>query len=122
MPKKNSQKYTNEQVIKAIRETKGMLTLTARALGCDYNTVASYVAKNPAIKQALQDAKEALLDAVELTLYDKAIKERDTTALIFLAKTQGKKRGYVERQEVDNSGGLEIHITHKANPKDDADD
>jgi len=114
MPKKNSQKFPNEQIIQAIQETKGMLTLTAKRLGIEYHTMQSYVAKNPDIQEALHETKNALLDAVELTLYDKAIKERDITALIFLAKTQGKARGYSEKTETEHSGALEIRITHDA--------
>lgn len=110
MSKKNSQKYPTEMVIQAIKDTKGMLTLTAQRLDCAYTTLQDYIARNPEIAQAYKETKESLLDAVELTLYDKAIKERDTTALIFLAKTQGKQRGYTERQETEHSGGLEIKV------------
>ncbi|PKM70616.1 MAG: PBSX family phage terminase large subunit, partial [Firmicutes bacterium HGW-Firmicutes-18] len=40
-----------------------------------------------------------MVDNVESVLYNKAL-EGDTTSVIFFLKTQGKGRGYVERQEV----------------------
>jgi transcriptional regulator of acetoin/glycerol metabolism len=35
----NKEAYTKEQMIEALRATKGMKTIAARRLGCDYNTV-----------------------------------------------------------------------------------
>lgn len=102
-------KYTAEQVAAALTETRGMKTLAARKLGCSYNTVQRYIDTYPTVKQALDEAHESLGDNVELTLVNEALGQRDKTgrvvrdpnitALIFLAKTKFKQRGYVERQE-----------------------
>ena len=46
------------------------------------------------------------LDFAESQLH-KQIQDNSTSATIFYLKTQGKKRGYVERQELDLSSGNE---------------
>ena len=38
------------------------------------------------------------------------IKSDDTTAMIFYLKTQGKERGYIERQEVEHSGAVDVVV------------
>jgi hypothetical protein len=40
------------------------------------------------------------------------LKKGNIAALIFFLKTQGKSRGYVERQEVAQSGKLEIEYVN----------
>lgn len=89
-------KYTADEMIAALQETKGMITLAARKLGCSVHTVQRYIELYPTVKAAKQTEHEKLGDNVELALYEEAIKKRNITALIFLAKTQFKERGYVE--------------------------
>ena len=95
-------KRSNEEIIAAIHKTKGMITLTAQELGISYNTLRSYIDKSEALQRAMKETHDSMLDAAELKLYSKAVVEGDTTALIFLLKTKGKQRGYVER--VENTG------------------
>lgn len=54
--------------------------------------------EDPEYKKAVLDIGERVLDFAESELF-KQIREGSTTATIFLLKTKGKKRGYIERQE-----------------------
>jgi len=63
----------------------------------------------PTLKVVLADAREKMIDNVESKLYSKAL-DGDTTAMIFFLKTQGKGRGYVERQEVTGANGGAIIV------------
>ena len=48
----------------------------------------------------VKDVQESLLDLAESKLMEN-INKNDNTSIIFFLKTKGKKRGYIERQEVD---------------------
>jgi len=98
---------TAARIIAAISESSGLLTLAAKKAGLGYSTVWRYTQEFPAVKQAVIEAKERMLDFAEGKLYEK-IKSGDNAAIIFYLKTQGKARGYVERQEVTGEGGQPI--------------
>ncbi len=107
---------TAKRIIKALKETNGLLTMAAAKSGIGYRTVCRYVAEFPSVKEAAQDAKEAMLDFAEGKLYMK-IKDGDNTAIIFYLKTQGKARGYIERQEFANPTGESFRVEHDAKAK-----
>lgn len=101
--------YKAEEVAKAITDAKGLITVAAKRLGCSPNTIYAHIEKNPTVKQAMEDARAAMTDFAESALYAK-IQGGDTTAIIFYLKTQGKKRGYVERQEFTGADGDKLTV------------
>jgi len=107
---------TAEKIIKALGETQGLLTMAARKAGVSYTTVKRYAAEFPSVKQAVQDAKESMLDFAEGKLYSK-IKDGDNVAILFYLKTQGKARGYIERSEISNPAGESFRVEHDAKSK-----
>jgi len=98
---------TAARIIAAISESSGLLTLAAKKAGLGYSTVWRYTQEFPTVKQAVIEAKERMLDFAEGKLYER-IMSGDNAAIIFYLKTQGKARGYVERQEVTGEGGQPI--------------
>ena len=105
------EQYTAEQVAQAIIKAQGVLIGAAQALGCSRQTVDNYIKKYKTVKDAYAEANEITIDFVETALLKK-IKSGDTTAMIFYLKTKGKNRGYVERQEVENTGKVQIHVVY----------
>lgn len=95
-------KYTTQQVIQAIRETKGLVSLAAKRLGCHPDTVRRYAARYPTVAAALREERAAMTDVAELALYS-AIQRGEPWAVTFYLKTQGKDRGYTERIDVIHS-------------------
>ena len=89
---------TANRIIKALGAEQGLLTMAARRAGVSYTTMNRYVHDFPSVKDAVQEAKESMLDFTEGKLYEK-IKNGDTACIIFFLKTQGKGRGFIERQE-----------------------
>lgn len=107
MPKKN--KFTTKQVIQAITDAKGMLSAAARKLGCDYSTLWNYSKRFPAVQESIDNQREAVTDMAELKLF-KAINAGEAWAVCFYLKTQGKKRGYVERHEHTGKDGNPLEV------------
>jgi len=98
-----------EDYIDAIHNSRGLLTAAADALGCTRGAIYAAAQKHPEIKQAIEDARDRTTDMAESKLFQK-ISEGDNTAIIFYLKTQAKKRGYVERQEVTGADGNELTV------------
>jgi len=98
-----------EDYINAIHKSRGLLTAAADALGCTRGAIYEAAKKHPEIQQAIEEARERTTDVAEGKLFQK-INEGDNTAIIFYLKTQGKKRGYVERQEVTGAEGTELTV------------
>ncbi len=93
---------TAARIIKALGESNGLLSLAAKIAHVGYTTMWRYTKEFPTVKQAVFEAKEAMLDFAEGKLYGN-IRDGDNTAIIFFLKTQGKSRGYIEKQEIEHS-------------------
>lgn len=106
MTAKNVKKITEEMVMALVEKKKGNATNIAKALKCSRQTVIARMNESEELKQAFVDAREARIDWAESKL-DTRINAGDITAIIFFLKTQGKSRGYVERQETDHMTGGE---------------
>lgn len=104
--------YTTQQMIDALMEARGMVTVAAAVVGCHPLTVRAYMRRYPTVAQALLDAREAMTDVAESALYD-AIVAGDLGAVKYYLSTIGKDRGYVERQEqrVSNADGGPLALT-----------
>lgn len=88
-------KYTPEEVAQALMARGGIMSLAAKQLGCDPETVASYCKRFKACEQAKRDGVERTKDLAESTLLN-LIAEGNVAATIFFLKTKAKDRGYIE--------------------------
>ena len=96
-----------KEIEKAIHDKRGNVSAVARHFGVTRKTLYKRINKSPKLQEALVEARNTMLDNAETTLYDEAI-NGNITALIFFLKTQGKSRGYTERQEVEHGGGIRV--------------
>jgi hypothetical protein len=85
----------------------GHIADTCKAFNVDRGCYYDWMAKDPEFKQAIHDADEAKKDWIE-SMALKRISEASDTMLIFYMKTKLKDRGYIERQEVEHSGEINI--------------
>ena len=94
-------RHTDAQVITALQQSGGIMAHAARKLGLERSTLHKRIHENPKLMESLEAAKERNLDLAESKLMQ-AINDRELTAIIFYLKTQGKRRGYIERHEFDH--------------------
>jgi len=68
-------------------------------------------------REKVEDIHEAVIDWTESQLR-KSIKSGQYIPAIFYLKTQGKKRGYIEKTEHEHSGAMTFEISEKFLPKE----
>jgi hypothetical protein len=95
--------------IEAYKKTYGNISNACETIDISRQTFYNWQEEDAEFKAEIEaiEPDELLMDLVDSKLVEK-IKEGDTTVLIFVSKTKGKKRGYVEKKELDVSGGLGI--------------
>lgn len=113
MAGRGSRKIPNEnevraQFIQAIKNHRGLLTVACQKVNICYHTYRRWYKENEEfqkeVDKALEQAHEKTTDYAEDKLFE-AMERNELTATIFYLKTKGKKRGYVERQEITGKDG-----------------
>lgn len=98
-----------------VGECRGNIAEIARRLHVSRGTIHNRIDESPTLQTALDDAREAYVDAVESALYDNAL-GGNVAAQIFVMKAHpaAKRRGWSERQEVAgaNGGALALVIEY----------
>ncbi len=102
--KKVGKHFTKEQFLKAIENSGGYISLIAERVGCAIPTVYEWRKNEPEIAEAIKQEKVKQVDHAEGKLQS-LIRKENPTAIIFYLKTQGKDRGYIERQELSGPDG-----------------
>jgi len=94
-------------MIEALEKSLGVVTTAAKAVGIDRSTHYDWYNNDPEYRAAVDSISDIALDFAESQLH-KQIQGGEVSSTIFYLKTKGKKRGYVERTEVEHSGELGI--------------
>jgi len=96
-------------MLDALEKSLGVVTSACKTVGVGRTTHYLWMQEDKEYKAAVDELSDVAIDFAESQLH-KQIKEGNSTATIFFLKTKGKKRGYVERQEVDVSLGKLFQI------------
>lgn len=119
-------KFTVAQVEAALKESRGFKSVASRKLGCTIGTVINYCRRHPKLQEVLDHIQEERLDRSEVSLdhlmfpptiqdkdspdYGKPMWKPDKEAIMFFLRTIGKKRGYVEREELNIKQDIHYEI------------
>lgn len=116
-------RLSKKKVIESINHYNGNISAVARSFGVSRRAVYNFVKdKYPELWQLVQEKREEWLDDAESELMRQAMEDSNTTALIFFLKTQGKGRGYTERQEISGPDGEDLNIHVSIGQKNGEDD
>ena len=103
-----------DKVLKFLEESRGIVSYACKNAGISRQTFYMWCREDKKFKQAVDDISEENIDIVESKLLNK-IQDNDLTAIIFFLKTKGRKRGYVEKTEIegDINPSLKVEIIDK---------
>jgi hypothetical protein len=87
-------------MLDALEKSLGVVTSACKSVGIARQTHYEWMKEDADYKAAVDELSDVAIDFAESQLH-KQIREGNSTATIFFLKTKGKKRGYIERQEVD---------------------
>lgn len=107
--KRTKSDILKKEILKALEKSLGIVTTACKSVGIARSTYYEWLANDPVFKANVNDISEVCLDFTESALL-KQIEDGNTSATIFYLKTKGKKRGYVERQEVVQRVDLETEL------------
>lgn len=99
--------HQKNAVIDALEQSLGVVTRACKIANVGRRTFYEWMGKDPDFAQRVREVENIALDFVESQLF-KQIKEGNTAATIFYLKTKGKKRGYVEKQNINVNVGTGI--------------
>jgi hypothetical protein len=87
-------------MIEALEKSLGVVTTACKSVGIGRTTHYMWLDEDPEYRRDVESISDIAVDFAESSLH-KQIKDGNPTSTIFFLKTKGKKRGYVERQEID---------------------
>lgn len=84
----------------ALEKSLGVVTTACRSVGIHRSTFYDWYNSDGEFRKEVETISEMALDFAETQLH-KQIRDGSVPATIFYLKTKGKKRGYIERAEVE---------------------
>ena len=87
-------------MLKALEKSLGIVTTAANQVGISRETHRKWCINDAEYAAKVEEIKDIKLDFLESKAHQR-VNEGSDTMIIFMLKTQGKKRGYIERQEVE---------------------
>lgn len=86
-------------MLEALERSLGIVSTAAEKAGIDRKTHYNWLQDDPEYREAVRMVEERTIDFAESHLHA-LIKDKNPQAVIFYMKTKGRKRGYVEHQEL----------------------
>ena len=98
----NKTEQHKKAVIEALESSLGIVTTACKKVGVGRTTFYGWLKDDEDFAKQVKDIENVALDFAETQLHQQ-IKDNVPTSTIFYLKTKGKKRGYIERMETENT-------------------
>lgn len=99
-----------EIFLQKLEKSAGVMVHACKALNIDRTTIYQWRKEDEEFNAKIEEVEEICLDMAETALW-RNINAGDTPSIIFYLKTKGKKRGYIEKQEIDLSFDKPIDLS-----------
>jgi len=106
---------TKKALLAALEKSLGIVTTACKAVGIQRENHYAWMRNDPKYAAAVESLADLTIDFAESQLH-KQIQSGEVAATIFYLKCKGKKRGYVERQEITGAEGKDIIPTIVISP------
>ena len=93
-----------EAILEALEKALGVVTTACQKAGVSRATYYRWLNEDADFSAQVTAIQDVALDFAESKLFEQ-IQDGSTAATIFYLKTKGKRRGFVERQELEHTGG-----------------
>ena len=101
-----SRHIKKESLLSALEQSLGVVTVACKKAKIPRSTYYKWLNEDTEFATKVKELENVALDFAESQLH-KQISENSTAATIFYLKTKGKKRGYIEKNELDITSGNE---------------
>jgi len=101
-----SRHIKKESMLKALEASLGVVTVACKKTLIPRATYYKWLKEDEEFAKEVKDIENIALDFAESKLHNQ-IEDNNTSATIFYLKTKGKKRGYIEKSELDIMSGDE---------------
>jgi len=109
----NKTKHNKKQLLEALESSLAIVTTACKKVGVSRKTYYDYYKTDPEFKASVDDLSNVALDFAESHLH-KQIKNGIPASTIFYLKTKGKKRGYIEKSQIEVSESISSIIFEDA--------
>ena len=104
-----SRHIKKETILQALENSLGVVTVACKQANIPRSTYYKWLKEDKEFADQVKEIENIALDFAESQLHSQ-IKDGSTPATIFYLKTKGKKRGYVEKQELDLTSAQPVKI------------
>ena len=101
-----SRHIKKEAMLQALENSLGVVTVACKQSDTPRSTYYKWLKEDEQFAKDVKEIENIALDFAESQLHTQ-MKDGNTSATIFYLKTKGKKRGYIERSELDLTSGDE---------------